>query len=445
MAAGRRADGLLTTRGVVGHVCYLAPPVGLKRLFSLVVLALCASVAVPGSASAGSIYDVSPCPKGASGFLVCPVGTTGTSYSIKFRGDEEPICAPGDDKWYARNGSVPPGLSLATDGTLSGTPTQPGTYNFWLHLELPDYFNPDPPPGSGCSSRDNSEEQVTITIVAGVPAKPKLTIGPESATPGTTGKPYSLQMTASEPEPKTWTINSGTLPPGLALDASAGMISGTPTTAGTYSFEVLAKVVSDGRSDTKALGIVVRNPLAISGSDPFTSARKAQGEVSVPFSASLTATGGEGTYTWSLTSGELPAGLLLADGAIDGKPTEAGTFRFTASVTDGEGRVANYPARIVIAEKLAFSPLPLKPGKVGKYYSAKLRTVGGVKPATWRLVRGPLPRGLGFDRAFGEIYGTPKLPGRYRVTFEARDALGVKAKKTLLIVVAATPLKKKSG
>jgi hypothetical protein len=82
---------------------------------------------------------------------------------------------------------------------------------------------------------------------------------------------------------------------------------------------------------------------------------------------------------------------------------------------------------------------------VGKYYSAKLRTVGGVKPATWRLVRGPLPRGLGFDRAFGEIYGTPKLPGRYRVTFEARDALGVKAKKTLLIVVAATPLKKKSG
>ena len=163
----RRADSVLTTPGFVGQVCYLGPPVGLKRLSLLAALAAALSLGVVSDASAGSIADFDPCPK-SGGDLVCPVGTTGTPYSIKFHGDEDPICAPGDDKWYVGSGAVPPGLTLAENGLLSGTPTQEGTYAFWLELKLPDYFNPGPPP-SGCSSRDNSEEHVSITIVPGAP------------------------------------------------------------------------------------------------------------------------------------------------------------------------------------------------------------------------------------------------------------------------------------
>ena len=196
---------------------------------------------------------------------------------------------------------------------------------------------------------------------------------------------------------------------------------------------------SDTRSDTKALGIVVREPVAIAGSEPFTTARRAVGEVTAPFEAMLVASGGTGTYTWSLTSGTLPTGLALADGAIAGTPTESRHLPVHRD-RDRLGRShRELPGSDRRREKLAISPLPLRPGKVGKYYSAKLKTLGGVKPATWRLVRGPLPRGLRFDRAFGQLYGTPKLAGRYRVTFEARDALGVRATKTLRIQVAAAP------
>ena len=165
--------------------------------------------------------------------------------------------------------------------------------------------------------------------------------------------------------------------------------------------------------------------------------------MSVPFDALLTATGGNGTYTWSLTSGVLPPGLDIADGAISGTPTTAGLYRFTATVTDTEGRVANYPARILIAQKLAISTTLFRPARQGFYYQAKLNTVGGVLPRTWRIVRGPLPRGIRFDRSAGLLFGIPTRPGRYRVTFEATDALGVTAKKTLAVLVVATPKPKK--
>ena len=71
-----------------------------------------------------------------------------------------------------------------------------------------------------------------------------------------------------------------------------GLISGTPTAAGQFDFQVLAKVNADTRSDTKVLGIVVREQLGVLGAEPFTTARRATGEVSLPFDATLTATGG---------------------------------------------------------------------------------------------------------------------------------------------------------
>jgi large repetitive protein len=420
--------------GRLQFVCYLAPPVGLKRLSLLVALAAALSVVLVPGASAGK-FDQGRMGCTGESPATCPAGTVGTPYSL-------PVFLQDDDPWSCAvfrvsSGTFPPGLSLtpyASDSTkgalITGTPTQPGTYRFFISY----LANREASCGATCGNKCQSDDEFIIPINPGAAALPKLTLGPEAAATGTTGTPYSLQMTASVPDAKTWSISSGTLPPGLGIDASTGLISGTPTTAGTYDFTVYAKVNADSRSDTKALAIVVRDPLVVSAGEPFV-ARRAVGEVSVPFDATISATGGFGTYTWAVTAGTVPPGLKLVDGAITGTPTTAGSYAFIASVTDTEGRKANVTAHILVAEKLSISTLVLRPASVGKLYAAKLKTFGGVKPATWRLFRGPLPRGIRFDRTLGTLAGTPKIAGRYRVTFEATDALGVVSKRTFSIVV----------
>jgi hypothetical protein len=402
--------------------------VSLKRLSFLLVLTAALALGLAAAAPAGVGIADDPCPTAnGENTNTCPTATTGTSYSIRFHEAEGSGCGPGLQTFNVDSGTFPPGLALATSGEVSGVPTQAGNFTFYIRINEPTDRHDE-----GCQG-SQGEKRFTIPVVSGLP---KLTLGPESTTSATTGAPYSLQMTSSVSDAKTWSIGTGTLPPGLAIDASSGLIFGTPTAAGTYDFTVYAKVNADSRSDTKGLQIVVRDPLVVTAGEPFVS-RRAVSEVGVPFDATLAATGGFGTYTWSVPTGAVPPGLELVDGAITGTPTAAGNYAFIASVTDAEGRRTNFTGRIVVAAKLSISTLVLRPAKVGKQYTAKLKTLGGVKPASWRLVRGPLPRGIRFDRLLGTLTGIPKLTGRYRVTFQATDALGVVSKRTLKIFVTA--------
>ncbi|HEY4901826.1 MAG TPA: putative Ig domain-containing protein [Terriglobales bacterium] len=145
--------------------------------------------------------------------------------------------------------------------------------------------------------------------------------------------PYSATLTSTGGVgPFTWAMASGTLPPGLSI-STAGVISGTPTVLGTTNFKVQ---VTDSQTPTAAVdiaseSITVNSPLAVS-----TTSLTA-GSINVPYSASLAATGGVPPYTWTVTSGSLPAGLTLStSGFISGTPTSQQTSTFTVQASDSQ-------------------------------------------------------------------------------------------------------------
>jgi hypothetical protein len=142
-------------------------------------------------------------------------------------------------------------------------------------------------------------------------------------------------------KPYTFSIVSGTLPTGLALNtvSSVGQITGTPSVVGTFGFKVRL-TDSEGSPKTYdqqlyisiiATPVPPANPVQITTSTPLPS-----GLVGTAYATTVQAQNGTLTYTWSLPVGTLPAGLALntSTGAITGTPTAPGTSSFTIKVTD---------------------------------------------------------------------------------------------------------------
>ena len=151
------------------------------------------------------------------------------------------------------------------------------------------------------------------------------------------------------------------------------------------------------------------------------------GTAQTSYLAQLTATGGTKPYTWSISTGTLPAGvptLHPATGAITGKAAASGTDGFTVAVTDSESTpvTASAPESITVTTPPLSVTTTSLPGAVaGVAYSAKLAATGGISPYTWLLSGGSLPEGLTV-RPNGTIAGTPKTAGTASFTVEAADS-----------------------
>jgi hypothetical protein len=156
-----------------------------------------------------------------------------------------------------------------------------------------------------------------------------------SATTGTVGTPYSSTIAVTGgTAPYTFTLASGSLPNGLTLNSTTGVISGTPTTAGPFSFTVKVTDSTPGGSATATTsncGITIAPPSMTAQCVSATT-----GTVGTPYSSTIAVTGGTAPYTFTLASGSLPNGLTLnsTTGVISGTPTTAGPFSFTVKVTD---------------------------------------------------------------------------------------------------------------
>lgn len=210
--------------------------------------------------------------------LTLPDGISSASYS-------EGLTANNPATWSITDGALPPGLTLNTNtGEIFGTPTTTGIYTFTITAD----------DGETTASRE-----FTLKVCAAITTSTL----PDSVTTAV----YSQQLSANSPS--TWGITSGALPAGLTL-SGAGVISGTPTTAGSYTFTVGA--TSNGVTTEKEYTIAIA---ARDDSVPVTSA------------------------VWSAVN--LPEGLSLSStGLLTGTPTTAGTYAATITVTTNWGRAS---------------------------------------------------------------------------------------------------------
>jgi hypothetical protein len=407
---------------------------GLK--LAVLVMSVLAAIAVSGASAADFETDSGPCPEppGGGQLLLCPTGYVGAPYQVQLESEEGSGCEP--YVWYEIVNSVlPGGLSMTRDGLISGVPTGAGFVRFWV-------WNHDVTAAEGgpswCQFEDRSEKEFSI------PIDPGLAIVNTSIAQATLGQPYTEQLTTREvvslnpvtgPDVQaTWSVLSGALPPGVTL-SSDGLLAGTPTTEGSYTFAVRAQ--NGSPIDTKTYTVNVRQPVVVSS--PFGSPRRPSAEVGVRVSKSAKATGGSGTYTWSLSSGALPSGVALDanKGTFAGAPRASGDFAFALTATDSEGRVASLNVDLRVAPRLAITSLRLRAATLGRSYRATLTTVGGITPLKWRLVRGKLPLGLRLSQKLGTIVGKPRRVGTFRVLVEAKDAVGVRSQKLLVLLVTS--------
>ena len=318
--------------------------------------------------------------------------------------------------WSVSSGALPAGLHLNTStGAVTGTPTATGTTAFTLAVTDANGFE---------------ATQSESVAIAAAPTISSAALGGGDLQVAYTGSPTVTGGTG----PYVWSLSTGSLPPGLSLNTSTGAVTGTPTTTGTTPF-TLRVTDADGQQATQS------ESMAIVNVPSFTSLPLGNGEVGVSYTAAPVATGGTGSYTWSVSSGTLPAGLTLntTTGAVTGTPTTAGSASFTLKVTDSRGGFTTQAQSFTVNADPAITSSTLSGGEVGEPYATTPTTTGGTAPFVWSVSSGTLPAGLTLNTATGAVTGTPTASGPFSFTLKVTDTDGKFATQAEAFTVTAAP------
>ena len=339
--------------------------------------------------------------------------TAGAAYTAQLTGVGG---APPYTFSLANGTSLPPGLVLSANGALTGTPSLGGVFAF------------------GVTVKDATAATMSRAYVLDVTLVP-LTLG-GSLGSGTYGMPYDKFLAASGgTAPYTFSLLGGSLPPGLTF-STAGELSGTPTTWGSFSFMIGA---SDKFGDTGVFpfALDIAGPQILLMPDDLFAATSG-----LFYSATMSATGGIGTYTYTIASGTLPVGLTLAsDGTLSGIPAQTpGLFSFTVKATDSNLATGTKKMTIMLATPLILvDNFALPAATVGVGYHQTLAVNGGTAPYTYSLVDGILPTGLVLSTD-GTLSGSARTPGTSIFTVLIVDANGVRGQQSFrLVVVKSSP------
>jgi hypothetical protein len=339
-----------------------------------------------------------------------PPATATTSYAVRIEasGGKAPLA------YRHSGGSLPVGLAIDASGTLSGTPSAPGTYSFEISV----------------TDAHGSVKRASFTLEVRH-APPALVITTSTLPDAYRASPYETSLEASGGvAPYTYSLAGGALPSGLQLD-NAGRFSGTPSVSGSFGLTLTVQDASQ-QSLSRAFTLTVLEPPG------FASSTLRDGVVGTAYSDTLQPTGGRAPFTFRVSSGALPAGLQLSGDAITGTPTTPGTASFTVEIRDANGRVGTQGFSLRVTNTLTITSGSLPDAYTDGPYSYALAAAGGLLPYRWALVAGSLPPGIGLS-APGQLSGTPSTPGGSTFTVSVTDSLGRSGSRTLSLTVYRPP------
>ena len=324
----------------------------------------------------------------------------------------------------AGSGSLPAGLNLNTTGSIVGTPSGSGTSNFTVQV------------------KDNDGLAVTQALSIAINPAPPLSIATTSLPPATVNVPYTGAVVAiGGVNPLTWSVTPN-LPAGLTLNQTSGVISGTPTTATSATMFTFS--VHDSALPTNQTAIVQLS-LSVNPAQPLqiSTLSLASGTTATAYTAPVAVSGGVQPYTFTLASGQLPAGLTIGAGGqggqISGTPIIAGpsgtteTSTFTIEVTDSETPVANVAISVPLSITIAAGAnnLPLFKGSYtflfNGFDSQGSVAVAGAFTASGAGATGTISGGVQDSNRVSGVVLAATLTGSFTIGSDGRGTLSLTA------------------
>lgn len=262
-------------------------------------------------------------------------------------------------------------------------------------------------------------------------------------------------ITAGTPKTQSVTASPGNVIVMLGGAASAATVLGVPSGGSSWK----AQQASATAGFCGAYGWTSAIPVASTGGTlAVTATSLPAGYVNIAYSAALTASGGSGAgYTWSVSSGSLPAWMTLtaATGVLSGTPSAAGTSNFTAEVTDSAGNTATQALAVTVSAVssgggatsggVQVTSLMLPTGQVSQAYSSALTAIGGTGTGYTWSASGTLPAGLTLNTSTGVVSGTPTAAATPSVTFTVTDSAGNTGSQAMTMTTIAGPAAGVSG
>ena len=278
----------------------------------------------PGTGARQDVFLVALKAGTATPVAAVPVAITTTSLpdgrvSSFYSGKLLASGGSGAYSWTVTAGTLPAGVTLdAPTGLLSGMPLTAGSFSFSI---------------AAADASDATNRATASYTIPVAPVSLAVAITTASLPGGRERTPYSATLAASGGSGAfRWSVTGGTLPPGVLLNAATGVVSGTPTNAGTTAFTITATDAGDALNvAARAYTVTMSAAVKIYSQRSLPMAAKG-----VPYTHTVASSNVQGMPVWDVASGTLPPGMLLnaAVGSISGTCLTAGKWTFDLRVKD---------------------------------------------------------------------------------------------------------------